>query len=273
MKVGIIGYKGRVAQRHIKAWEELEIDWVGCGSQDSYGTFLAASGVDLIDICTPIYLHADMVKQAIDYKYPVICEKPIGINPHEAKEVSKLKGKIGIIYQFRYNPKMIKLKKEIEEGKYGEIKLVTAQYYRWRGWDYYKGWEKDYKRAGGGTVMNVTIHYLDLMQWIFGYPKIIHGLTTTAKPGLDIEDNAVAIMKFPNGALGSYIVSTHVNPPKHFEFSIYGTKGHKTVQLRENEYHKRNFEEFLKDGEYVRPLEASKSLQIAYEIIHDNSNV
>lgn len=267
MKVGIIGYKGRVAQRHIKAWESLGIEWVGCDSSIPYGVFLATQDIDLVDICTPIYLHADMIKIANAFKLPVICEKPIGINLKEADEIIKLEGKIGIIYQFRYNPKVLQFKKEIKEGKFGEIKLVTVQYYRWRGMEYYQKWEHDKARAGGGVVLNVCIHYLDLLQWIFGYPVKIEGMTTTSKVGIDVEDNAVAIMKFPTGAIGSVILSTHVNPPKHFELSVYGTKGHKTIQLRQNEYHKENFEAFLKGKDYVDPIEAKKSLEMALEII------
>lgn len=267
MKVGIIGYQGRVAKRHIKAWDELGIEWVGCGSKDNYGIFLLTSGITLVDICTPIYLHAEMIKAAVKINLPVICEKPIGINLKEAEEVSKIRGKIGIIYQFRFNPKVLKLKKEIEEGKYGEIKLVTMQYYRWRGQEYYGNWEADENKAGGGVTFNVCIHYFDLLQWIFGYPKKIQGMTTTSKPGLDIEDNSVSIMKFPNGAIGAAILSTHVNPPKHFEFSVYGTKGHKTIQLRQNEYHKDFFKAFLKGENYVDQIEAVKSLKMTLEIM------
>lgn len=266
-KVGIIGYKGRVAQRHIKAWNALGIKWVGCDSKQDYRVFMLTSGITMVDICTPIYLHAEMIKAAVEYKIPVICEKPLALNIEEAKELTKLRGKIGIIYQFRYNPKILKLKKEIQEGKYGEIKLVTAQYYRWRGPEYYQKWEADSNKAGGGVTFNVCIHYFDLMQWMFGYPKEIKGMITTAKPELDIEDNSVSIMKFPSGALGAVILSTHVNPPKHFEFSIYGTKGHKTIQLRQNEYHKENFEAFLKNEGFVDPLEASKSLKMTLDVI------
>lgn len=262
MKIAIIGYKGRVAKRHIKAWEGLGIEWKGYDEGDKYdfGEF------DIIDICTPIFAHIPLILQAVKAKVPILCEKPIARTLKEAHWVLNLRHKIGIIYQFRFNPKILKLKKEIEHGKYGEIKLVTSQYYRWRGEDYYKSWESSKELAGGGTVLNVTIHYLDLMQWIFGYPIEIKGFSNSMK-NMEVEDTAVAIMKFPKGVIGSYVVTTHANPPKHYEFSVYGTKGYKTIQLRENEYHKENFKAFIKRKDYVTPEEAIKSLKMALEII------
>lgn len=267
MKVFIIGIKGRVAKRHIIAWQSLGWVVTGCGSDKDFRQEIEKLKPNVVDICTPIYLHAYMIETVTRMGYPVICEKPVGISIDEANRISHLRGKIGIVYQFRFNPKVLQLKKEIEEGVYGEIKMVTAHYYRWRGWEYYNKWEHDKHKAGGGAVVNVCIHYLDLLQWIFGYPTDIKGFTTTAKQGIDVEDNAVGILKFPTDAIGSVIFSNHVNPPKHFELSVYGTKGHKTIQLRQNEYHKQNFEAFIKDENFVDPMEAAKSLRMALEII------
>ncbi len=260
MIVAIIGYKGRVAKRHIKAWEELGWEWKGFDK----GEKCKMQNFDVIDICTPPYLHVSMIKQAELAGVPVICEKPISTTVKEASTLLKSKHKIGIIYQFRFNPKIIKLKKEIEAGKYGEIKLVVSQYYRFRGEEYYQKWEGK-KGTQGGTVFNVTIHYLDLMQWMFGVPKV-YGFTNTANP-IKVEDSGVAILKFPNGVIGSYIATTIANPQKHYQFSVYGTKGHKTIQLRQNEYHKHNFKAFIENQNFVTPKEAIKSLKMALEII------
>jgi predicted dehydrogenase len=269
MHVGIIGYKGRVAQRHIRAWNDLGIKWEGCDKEDNWLDFIQ-KGWDIIDICTPIYLHPKMITVSMQYS-DVICEKPVATNLDIATKVvdfaEHYRKKVGIIYQFRYNPKVLRLKREIADGKYGEIKLVTSHYYRYRDLEYYGEWEGDVFKAGGGVVFNVTIHYLDLMQWIFGYPTEIRGLKTLAKQGMDIEDTACAIMRFPNGAIGNYVATTHADPPKHYEMSVYGTKGHTTIQLRQNEYHKQNFEAFINNKDYVTPMEAVKSLRMALEII------
>ncbi len=260
MRICIIGAKGRVAKRHIKAWEELGFEWTGFDKGDKY----RMEEYDIVDICTPPYAHIPLIKQAIKKDVPVICEKPIALTVKEAQSILNSKHKIGIIYQFRFNPKIIKLKKEIEAGKYGDIKLVVSQYYRFRGDEYYKQWEGK-KDTRGGTVFNVTIHYLDLMQWIFGVPKV-KGFFNTANK-IKVEDSGVAVLKFPNGVIGSYIATTIANPPKHYEFSVYGTKGHTTIQLRHNEYHKENFKAFIEDRNYVIPKEAIKSLKMVLEII------
>lgn len=260
MKVFIVGIKGRVAQRHVKAWQKLGVAVYGCGSSVDYRDYI--KDYDIIDICTPVYLHAQMIEECVKLGKQVICEKPLATNLEDALRIVKLRGKIGIVYQFRFNPKIKKLKKELEEGKYGEIKMVTANYYRWRGEEYYKKWEWDKIKAGGGVSFNVCIHYFDLLQWLFGYPTQIQSFKTTAKD-IDVDDNSVSIMRFPNGAIGSVNLSTHYNPPKHFELIVIGTKKSTTIQLRENEYHKDNFEAFIKGEGFVTPLEAIKSLQMA----------
>ncbi len=267
--VGIVGFKGRVAQRHIKAWKELGWKWQGCDHEHDFYEFVKKK-FDIIDICTPIYLHPQMIVGALRYS-DVICEKPIAPNweigvatVYQIQEQAK--HRVGIIHQFRYNPKIIKLREELEKGKYGEIKLVTSHYYRWRDPQYYGKWEGSAMTAGGGVVLNVTIHYLDLLQWLFGYPTIIKGVKTTAKGLIDVEDTACAVMKFPCGAIGNYIATTHCNPPKHYELSIYGTKRHTKILLKENEYHKENFEAFINNKDYVTPMESLKSLRMAMEV-------
>lgn len=276
MNVFLVGIHGRVAQRHIAAWNKLGHTVIGCGSDMDYKYMMShfsrwnKGEIALVDICTPVYLHAEMVKYCVSLGLPVICEKPMAVLESDAIELTKLGGKIGFVYQFRYNPKIVKLRKELKEGKYGEIKMVTANYFRWRGPEYYQKWEHDKMKSGGGVLLNVCIHYVDLMQWLFGYPTEVKGMMTTTKR-IDVEDNITAMMKFPNGGIGSLNLSTHVNPPKHFELSVYGTEGHVTIQLRQNEYHYRFFEEFLKNGEYVTPIEAYKSFRIVNDI-YDNSN-
>lgn len=264
MKVCILGAKGRVAQRHIKAWEELGLTWEGFDPSEPVDFM----DFDLVDICTPIYNHVELIKKVVAAGKPVICEKPIGRTVSEAQELLGLDHKIGIIYQFRFNPKILRLKKQIAAGKFGDIKLVTSTYYRWRGPEYYKDWEGKKDLAGGGTVLNVTIHYLDLLQWIFGYPEEIQGFINTAKD-IEVEDSGVAIFKFPKGVIGAYITTTIAQKPKHYEFSVYGTKGQTTIRLQQNEYHKENFRAFLAGNNYVIPQEAIKSLQMAERIIND----
>lgn len=269
MKVGIIGHKGLVAQRHIEAWEQMGMEWEGADRNDDWRALVRAC--DIVDICTPIYQHPNMMIYAIKQKKPVICEKPIAHNMKEAEDVvswaEDAEHPVCIIYQFRYNPKVLKLKREIDEGKYGDIKLVQVNYYRNKK-DYYDKtpWRGCRERAGGGVVLNVTIHYLDLMQWMFGYPTRLYGATTTSIPGVDIEDVAGAVMQFPSGAVGTYTVMSGAEPQKHMEFIVYGTRGGTTIQLRHNEYHRANFEAFLNGGEYVTPIEALKSLRMALRI-------
>ncbi len=257
--VGIIGVNGLVAQRHKKAWDKLGIKWLGIGDLKHL------DGITIVDICTPIYLHTNMVKKAVKAGKRVICEKPMAMNVKEGKDlVEFLKSypdRVCIIYQFRYNPVFLQLKKEIEEGKYGDIKLITVTYFRYKGGEYFKGWRASKTEAGGGVLLNVTIHYLDLIQYLFGMPTVIHGLTANLKR-MDVEDIAVGILRLPTGAVASITLCSDVSDQKDMEFSVYGTKSSTTIKLKENEYHAENFQAFLDGENYVTSTEALKSLQI-----------
>lgn len=263
MQVAIIG-NGLVSQRHKIAWDKLGISWSVIDKGDPWPK------ADVYDICTPIYLHTNHIKKAVKLG-KVICEKPLAPSVKEAKEVIEwLKDypDICIIYQFRFNPVFLQLKKEIEEGKYGDIKLITVTYFRYKGGDYFKGWRKSKTEAGGGVLLNVTIHYLDLLQYLFGYPTEIKGMTANLKP-MDVEDIAIGILRFPQGAVASITLCSDVKEQKHMEMSVYGTKGSQTIQMRENEYHANNFQAFLNGENFVTPTEALKSLMIV-EKMYEN---
>lgn len=270
-KVGIIGYKGRVAQRHMLAWEQLGIPWVGCDKETDYRQFIKRKDFNIIDICTPIYLHPEMILESLKTDKDILCEKPVAPTLEEAEMVMQAveyaRKKVGIIYQFRFNPLFVDMKKKIKEGYFGKILMVTVDYFRWRDWDYYKDWEGNKEKAGGGVVSNICIHYFDMLQNLFGMPTEVFGLTQTSKYGIEIEDNAVAILKFPSGALGSVRMSSDIKKPLHCKFTIMGQRNRKTYYLKQNEYHKDYFEAFLKGEPPVDVREAIKSLKISLEII------
>lgn len=271
VKVLIIGDKGRVAQRHIKAWKGLGIEWVGCDKDADYHEFINRPDINLIDICTPIYLHAPMIMDCLNANKDIICEKPVAHNLNDAEQILRMTKdwgkKIGIVYQFRFNPQFIDMKKKIQEGYFGKILMVNVDYFRWRGWDYYKDWEYDKERAGGGVVLNICIHYFDLLQNLFGMPTKVFGLTSTSKDGLEIENNAVAILKFSDNVLGSVRMSSDIKKPLHCRFTIFGDKRRKTYYLKENEYHKEYFRAFINGEPPVDVREAIKSLKIVLEIM------
>lgn len=269
--VGIIGHKGRVAQRHIKAWKDLGIKWMGCDKNYDYRNFIQSKKINIIDICTPIYLHSQMILASLKTNKDIICEKPIAHNLKDARIVLKAiedsQKKVGIVYQFRFNPKVADMKKKLRDGYFGRVLMVNVDYFRWRGWEYYKEWEYDKQKAGGGVVLNICIHYLDLLQHLFGMPKKIIGLTSTSQPGLEIENNAVAVFKFSNNVLGSIRLSSDIKNPLHTKFTIIGQRKRKTYLLKQNEYHKDYFKEFLKNEPPVNVKEAIKSLRIALKIM------
>ena len=271
MKVGIIGHTGYIGPRHVKAWDELGVKWEGCNTTGDWTEFIKRD-FDIIDIATPIWLHPVMIRESIKAGKDVICEKPLANNLKDAYEIIELskftKKKIGIVFQCRYNRKFLALKKEIEDGVYGQIKMAVFQYFRNKDDEHFKKrpWRKSINEAGGFAALNIVIHHIDQLQWMFGFPCQTYGVVAPHQVGYDVEDTFIGTFKFPTGTIGAMICSTRANPPKHTELSIYGTKGHKTIQMRENEYHKDNFKAFIEGKGYVTPVEAVKSLRLCLSI-------
>lgn len=270
--VGLIGHTGYIGPRHIEAWNSLRITPECCNSKDDWVRFIREGHFDIVDIATPIWLHTAMIKEAVRSGADVICEKPLAPTLREAQQIVELskrtRRKIGIIYQCRFNPKYQKLKRDVEAGKYGEIQMIVYEYFRDKNDTHFakRPWRKSMTEAGGFGALNIVIHHIDQIQHLMGYPKEVYGVSKTSKIGYDVEDYVIGMFKFPTGAIGTLICSTRANPPKHSKMTVYGTKGYKTIEMRENEYHAENFHAFIAGKGYVTPIEALKSLRLCLTI-------
>lgn len=168
--------------------------------------------VDVIHICTPHYLHGEMVCKAIEKVKHVLTEKPLGMDEEEcmriARKAKESTCKVGVCLQNRYNPTSIALKKIIDEGLYGPMLGMRAVVSWNRGKDYYIGspWKGKWQYEGGGLLMNQMIHTLDLMQWFGGTITNIRGHVSNRRLEgiIEEEDTAEATLWFDNGVVGSF---------------------------------------------------------------------
>lgn len=199
---------------------------------------LLASDIDVVSICTPSGLHAPLAIQAANAGKHVIVEKPMAITLQQADEIieaaEKNNVKVSVISQMRFTPAVQKLKKAIDDNLLG--RLVSGDMYMkfLRTQEYYDkgGWRGTWKMDGGGALMNQGIHGVDLLGYVMGPVKRIHGFARTLVRNIEVEDTASAILEYENGALGVIQGTTSVYPGLPRRMEISGDKG--TIILEED---------------------------------------
>ena len=183
---------------------------------------------DIVAILTPSGMHAQHIKELIPYGKPIIVEKPLSLTLSDAEEVTRLARKTGVrlftVLQNRFNPPIVHLKRAVDEGKLGDIRLANITV-RWsRQPEYYEDWHGTWEMAGG-VLANQAIHHIDLLTWLLGMPEFVSAISSKTNSE-NVEDSLVGMMEYSNGALVSLELSTAIRP-KDLEGSItlMGTKG------------------------------------------------
>ena len=199
---------------------------------------LLASDVDVVSICTPSGLHAPLAVKVANAGKHIIVEKPMAITLEQADEIIEACEKNGvkasIISQMRFTPALQKLKKAVDSNLLG--KLVSGDMYMkfFRSQEYYdqSGWRGTWKMDGGGALMNQGIHGVDLLCYVMGPVKTVHGFTRTLARKIEVEDTAAAILEYANGALGVIQGTTSIYPGLPRKLEVSGDKG--TIILEED---------------------------------------
>jgi predicted dehydrogenase len=207
-----------------------------------------------VDICTPTYLHKDIVIAAAKSGKQIFCEKPIALNFGEATEMYEAAEKAGVLHYLNHNyrrtPAVAFAKQLIDEGKIGTI-------FHWRG-TYLQDWITDpnfpltwhlqKKYAGAGAHYDLNSHSVDLARYLVGEVEAVSAMMKTfvaerPLPGKDagtfksgsaaaekgkvtVDDAAFLAAQFENGALGTFEASRFASGRKNYNyFEIYGSKG------------------------------------------------
>ncbi len=172
---------------------------------------LLASGVDVVHLCTPHYLHAPMAAQALRAGCHVLLEKPLALDLEEAEELEsvwKASGKaLGLCFQNRYRPSVIEAKRILDGGEYGGLLGIRAVVAWNRDAAYYSrggAWKGRWATEGGGVLINQAIHSIDLVQWLGGGCSSAAGIggNLGLAGAIEVEDTAVVAMRLSGGARG-----------------------------------------------------------------------
>ncbi|WP_205854491.1 Gfo/Idh/MocA family protein [Planococcus halotolerans] len=212
----------------------------GVQAFDDYEALLQSDGIDAVVILTPSGTHAEFGMKAAEAGKHVVVEKPIDINLEKAKalvEVCEKSGvKLSCIFQHRFDEAIIRLKEAVDAGELGQLNFGSSRTTWYRPQDYYDSgeWRGTRELDGGGALMNQSIHYIDLLLYIMGPVEEVHGYRATrGHERIDVEDIAVANMKFASGALGIIEGNTAAFPGFNTELDIFGGAG--SVRIRSDE--------------------------------------
>lgn len=197
--------------------------------------------LDLVMIGTPSGLHADACIIAARAGLHVLVEKPLDVTTARVDAVIAAcvaaSVKLGVFFQDRFAPDMVRLKAAIDEGALGRPLLGSARVKWWRPTEYYSAsrWRGKASLDGGGAVMNQGIHTVDLLLWLWGDVKQVFARQAAALHSIEVEDTLVATLEFANGALATFEATTAAFPGYPRQIELSGTEG--TIIVQQDRIH------------------------------------
>ncbi|MGH7172334.1 MAG: Gfo/Idh/MocA family protein [Gemmataceae bacterium] len=183
-------------------------------------------------IGTPHPLHAAPVLAAAEVGVHVLVEKPLAATLADCDAMivaARQAGvRLGVISQRRFYEPVRRMKEAIDSGKIGRPVLGVFEMFSWRDQAYYQSdpWRGRWDTEGGGVLVNQSPHMLDLLQWFLGDIEEISGVWGNLNhPYIEVEDTALAMLRFKNGGLGSVVASLSQKPGLWTRVHIHGSNG------------------------------------------------
>lgn len=203
---------------------------------------IAKANLDVVCIATPNTLHKPLTLAALEAGCHVLCEKPMAMNAAEARDMlaaaDRASKRLMINFSFRFRNESMAMKRAVDEGMLGDIYYARTVWMRRRGMPGFGGWFGQKALSGGGPLIDLGVHRLDLALWLMGYPKPTWVLGRTYDPiasriaaeqgkSFDCEDFAAAMVTFENGASLHLTASwaSHIRQRDEISTQLLGTKG------------------------------------------------
>ena len=196
-----------------------------------YRDLVDSPNVDVVVVLVPTGLHRDVALYAARAGKHVIIEKPLDINLERADEIirecQEHNVKLGVIFQMRFGSVARHLKQAVESGALGKVFLADAFDKASRTAAYYDSaaWRGTQALEGGGCLMTQSIHIVDLLQYVVGPVQSVVGKVATMRHDIEVEDTAIALVKFQSGAMGVIESTSSVAPALKSNLQIHGERG------------------------------------------------
>jgi UDP-N-acetyl-2-amino-2-deoxyglucuronate dehydrogenase len=249
VRTGLVGC-GKVGQIHAVALRRLpESDFVAVCDSDparaaafaerhgarpftDVGMMLRSAGVEAVVIGTPHPLHAAPAIAAAEAGAHVLVEKPLAASLADCDAMlaaARRAGvRLGVISQRRFYEPVRRMKAAIDAGKIGTPVLGVFEMFSWRDRAYYESdpWRGKWATEGGGVLVNQSPHQLDLLQWFMGAIDEVSGCWANLNhPYIEVEDTALAMIRFKSGGLGSIVTSLSQRPGLYTRVHVHGSSG------------------------------------------------
>ncbi len=249
LKFGIIGAGGIADRRMLPAMlnaknaeitavmeingdlaEKLRVKYNAKYAYTNEEELLKNSEIDAVYIASPVVFHARQAKLAADYGKHILLEKPIAMTTQEGEEVLRHceeKGvKIAAGFMMRFGAHVMSMKKAVQEGKIGQVVSGYSQFTLWLPKEE-GNWRQVKAKSGGGSLMDMGVHCIDLMEYILGARvKQVAAFNDTIVFDYDVEDSSMVMLRMDNGT--QCVVQTNFNIPDEvakWRLEFFGTKG------------------------------------------------
>jgi len=204
----------------------------GIGARGSIAEMIGKDRVEAVLIATPHPSHRKIAVEAAESGCHVLVEKPMALSVADCDAMiaaSAASGKaLGVISQRRWYPSVRRVRQAIDSGALGKPAIAQLTMLGWRDEAYYRSdpWRGTWAMEGGGVLVNQAPHQLDLLAWFMGPASEIAGSWDNVNhPYIEVEDTAVAAIRFANGGLGSVLVSNSQKPGIYAKVHIHGSSG------------------------------------------------
>ena len=234
----LVAIASRTEEHAKEASETFHVPNVYVGN-NSWEKMVDEQELDIISICTPNYLHAPIVLKVIEKNCHILCEKPIAISREELNNIeSNIVSKDLIFFtsfQKRYKPIFRLIKSVLDEdilGKIISVRYFFSHYGPYKSWKALseEKWFFDSKKAGGGVLLDLGVHCIDILRYLLGEYDKVNGINfNTSCINMEAEDNCNILFRFKNDTLGLISVSWCNEPSETLD--IFGTKGFIKVDI------------------------------------------
>jgi UDP-N-acetyl-2-amino-2-deoxyglucuronate dehydrogenase len=205
----------------------------GCEGTNDYYQLLRRDDVDVIYVMTPSGLHAKVAIDAARAGKHVITTKPIETTLEKADAMIAACDQAGVklLVDFgnRYSPHTNKIKAALDRGLFGRLILAEARLKWYRSDAYYdeswQHWRGSWELDGGGSLINQTVHDIDVLCWFLGPPQTVRGRIGVYNHDIETEDMSLAMLHYANGAEGMVVCTTTFPDSQPTSTEIHGTKG------------------------------------------------
>ncbi len=245
LRVGLIG-AGGIGRTHLASYDRVReaqivavvdineelarhaAQQVSAQAFQSVEQMLNEVELDAVDICTPPAAHLEAALPAIERGLHVLCEKPLAHHPDAARQMVDAAEKKGVklmtAFCHRFHPPVIALKRLIDAGELGEVVMFRNRFA-----GPFKGveerWFSDKEVAGGGVLMDTSVHSIDLFRFLVGEVARVQAVVRQTNPAIgDVEDTAIALLSTQDGRMGvveaSWVLAAGFNVVE-----VYGTEG------------------------------------------------